>query len=126
MQLPVVVLKVEGTLYVLEYTAQTNYNKLTQFIENFIPCEQVPSGLDWESLKALYDLASSEADQKLVIKAAASAGLSSVKAKAVLGISNVHELRKDVAHAVEEYYSIRKKVDDIIYAKLKYSEIVFF
>ena len=37
----------------------------------------------------------------------------------------VLELRKEVAH-VEEYYSIRKKVDDIIHAKLKSSEIVFF
>ena len=94
MQLPVVVLKVKGTLYVLEYATQTDYHKLTQVIENLIPCEKMSLGLDRESLKALCDLASSEADRKLV-KAAASASLSGVQAKAAFGISNVHELRKE-------------------------------
>lgn len=74
-------------------------------------------GLDKETLKALCDLASNEADRKLV-RVAATAGLSGVQAKATFGISNLHKERKKVAEAVQEYASIRKKVDDIVNAKM--------
>ncbi|CAB3988493.1 Chromatin modification-related YNG2 [Paramuricea clavata] len=118
MQLPIVVLKIKGVLYVLEHTSQTDFQKLTRVIENLIPDKSTHVGLDRESLKALCNLASSETDRKL-LKTVATAGLSAEKAKALFGISNLHEMRKDVAQSVQEYDSIRRKVDDIVNAKMK-------
>ena len=117
MQLPVVVFKIKGTLYVVEYTNGTDYEKLAEIIEKLIPDQKLHSGLDRESLKALCDMASSEADRKLV-RVAATAGFSGVQAKAVFGISNLHKERKEVEEAVQEYASVRKKVNDIVNAKM--------
>ena len=35
------------------------------------------------------------------------------------GVNDLHKIRKEVAEAVQEYDSLRRKVDDIMKAKLK-------
>jgi hypothetical protein len=76
MQLPVVILKVKGTLHVLEYSSNTEYERLEELTEKLIPEQKLSLGLNREALKALCDLASTEADRKL-IRVATTAGMSS-------------------------------------------------
>lgn len=63
MQLPVVVLKLKGTLYVLEYCPSTAYDKLQNLMEKLVPEQKLSVGLNREALKILCDMASTEADR---------------------------------------------------------------
>jgi benzoyl-CoA reductase/2-hydroxyglutaryl-CoA dehydratase subunit BcrC/BadD/HgdB len=58
MQLPVVILKVKGTLHVLEYSFNAEYERLQERIEKLISEQKLSLGLNREALKALCDLAS--------------------------------------------------------------------
>ena len=49
MQLPVVVLKLNGTLYVLEYSPYTEYDKLQTLIEKLVPEQKLLVGLSKEA-----------------------------------------------------------------------------
>ena len=118
MQLPVVVLKLNGTLYVLEYSPYTEYDKLQTLIEKLVPEQKLLVGLSKEALKALCDMASTEADRKL-LRVATTAGLSGSQAKTAYRIGNLHKERDQVAQAVQEYITIRNAVDDILNAKEK-------
>ena len=118
MQLPVVVLKLNGTLYVLEYSPYTEYDKLQTLIEKLVPEQKLSVGLSKEALKALCDMASTEADRKL-LRVATTAGLSGSQAKTAYRIGNLHKERDQVAQAVQEYITIRHAVDDIVNAKEK-------
>ena len=57
MQLPIVILKVKGTLHVLEYNSNIEYVRLQELIEKLIPEQKLSLGLNREALKALCDLA---------------------------------------------------------------------
>ena len=105
MQLPIVILKVKGTLHVLEYNFNIEYVRLEELIEKLIAEQKLSMGLNREALKALCDLASTEAGRKL-IKVAATAGMSASQAQKTYGISNLHKERGKVAQAVKEYIAI--------------------
>lgn len=49
MQLPVVVLKLKGTLYVMEYSPYTEYDKLQTLIEKLVPEQKLLVGLSKEA-----------------------------------------------------------------------------
>ena len=118
MQLPVVVLKLKGTLYVLEYCPSTAYDKLQNLMEKLVPEQKLSVGLNREALKILCDMASTEADRKL-LRVASTAGMSGLQGQIIYGISNLHKERDEVAQAVQEYNKIRQAVDDVVNAKEK-------
>lgn len=66
MQLPIVILKVKGTLHVLEYNPNIEYERLQELIDKLIPEQKLTLGLNREALQALCNLASTEADRKLI------------------------------------------------------------
>lgn len=118
MQLPVVVLKLKGTLYVLEYCPSTAYDKLQNLMEKLVPEQKLSVDLNREALKILCDMASTEADRKL-LRVASTAGMSGLQGQRIYGISNLHKERDEVAQAVQEYNKIRQAVDDVVNAKEK-------
>jgi hypothetical protein len=105
-------------LHVLEYSSNTEYERLQELIEKLIPEQKLSLGLNREALKALCDLASTESDRKL-IRVATTAGMSASQAQSTYGISNLHKERDKVAQAVKEYTAIRNTVDKLVRAKEK-------
>ena len=118
MQLPIVILKVKGTLHVLEYSSNIEYERLQELIDKLIPEQKLTLGLNREALQALCNLASTEADRKL-IRVATTAGMSASQAETSYGISNLHKERGKVAQAIKEYTAIRSAVDELVRAKEK-------
>ena len=118
MQLPIAILKVKGTLYVLEYSSNIDYVRLQELIEKLIPEQNLSLGLNREALKALCGLASTKADRKL-IRVATTAGMSASQAQSTYGISNLHKEREKVAKACKEYAAIRNTVNELVMAKEK-------
>jgi hypothetical protein len=72
--------------------------------------------LNREALKALCDLASTEADRKL-IRVAATGGMSASQARSTYGINDLHKEREKVAQAVKEYTAIRNTVEELVRVK---------
>ena len=118
MQLPIAILKVKGTLHVLEYSSNIEYERLQELIDKLIPEQKLALGLNREALQALCNLASTEADRKL-IRVATTAGMSASQAETTYGISNLHKEREKVAQAIKEYTAIRSAVDELVRAKEK-------
>lgn len=115
-QLPVVIFRAFGQLFVTEYVEDVDFTKLASCVSHFVPEESLTSGMSRESLKVLCELASSEKGRRL-IRVAASHGQTGNQARKSMGISNLHAERERVKEAVKEYEEIKKAVNEIAQAR---------
>ena len=67
-------------------------------MKKLVPEQKLSVGLNREALKILCDMASIEADRKLLL-VASTAGMSGLQGQ-IYGISNLHKERDEVAQAV--------------------------
>jgi len=65
-QLPVVIFRAFGQLFVTEYVKNVDFTRLASCVSNFVPEKSLTSGMGRESLKVLCELASSEKDRRLI------------------------------------------------------------
>lgn len=100
-QLPVVIFRAFGQLFVTEYVEDVDFTKLASCVSHFVPEKSLTSGMSRESLKVLCELASSEKDRRL-IRVAASHGQTGNQARKSMGISNLRAERERVKEAVKE------------------------
>ena len=115
-QLPVVIFRAFGQLFVTEYVEDVDFTKLASCVSHFVPEKGLTSGMSRESLKVLCELASSEKERRL-IRVAASHGQTGNQARKSKGISNLHAERERVKEAVKEYEEIKKAVNEIAQAR---------
>ena len=115
-QLPVVIFRAFGQLFVTEFVNGVDFSKLVDVVSKFVPAKRITSGLNKESLRLLCELASSEKDRRL-IRVAASQGHSANAARNSLGISNLTTERERVQEAIDEYVEIKNMVNEIAQAK---------
>ena len=115
-QLPVVIFRAFGQLFVTEFVHGVNFPKLVGIVSKFVPAKRINGGLNKESLRLLCELASTEKDRRL-IRVAASQGQSANAARNSLGISNLTVERERVREAIDEYVEIKNMVNEIAQAK---------
>ncbi len=115
-QLPVVIFRAFGQLFVTEFVNGVDFPKLVSIVSKFVPAKRINGGLNKESLRLLCELASTEKDRRL-IRVAASQGQSANAARNSLGISNLTIERERVQEAIDEYVEIKNMVNEIAQAK---------
>lgn len=115
-QLPVVIFRAFGQLFVTEFVKDVDFLKLFGFVSKLVPAKRISGGLNKESLRLLCELASTEKDRRLT-RVAASQGQSANAARISLGISNVTLERERVQNVIEEYMEIKNIVNEVAQAK---------
>ena len=106
-QLPVVIFRAFGQLFVTEYVKNVDFTRLASCVSNFVPEKSLTSGMGRES---------SEKDRRL-IRVTASHGQTGNQARKSTGISNLNAERERVKEAVQEYEDIKEAVNEIAQAR---------